>query len=87
MLVEGGVGVQAEQCIRNLSAVLDAAGLAETDVLHVKVYLVGMDDFAEMNDVYSSLFSSPYPERTRICVAALPLGAAVEIELIAQDSA
>ena len=86
-LVEGGIGVQTAQCIRNLLAVVDAAGLSEADVVQVKVYLVDMDDFAQMNEVYSSLFTSPYPARTTIGVAALPLGAAVEIELIAWASA
>jgi 2-iminobutanoate/2-iminopropanoate deaminase len=83
-LVEGGIGAQAEQCFRNLFGVLDAAGLGAEDVVKVAVFLADMADFAGMNAVYERQFSAPYPARTTIGVASLPLGARIEIELIAR---
>ncbi|HWR61815.1 MAG TPA: Rid family detoxifying hydrolase [Clostridia bacterium] len=83
-IVEGGVAVQTEQCFRNLFKVLEAAGLTPDDVAKVNVYLRDMADFAEMNAVYSTKFSSPYPARTTIGVAGLPLGARIEIEMLAR---
>ncbi len=83
-LVDGGVGRQTEQCFRNLFAVLEAGGATPDDVVKVNVYLVDMNDFAEMNEAYARHFAQPFPARTTIGVAALPLGAAVEIELVAE---
>ena len=83
-LVAGDIGAQAEQCFRNLFAVLAAAGLTSDDVVKVNVYLVDMADFAAMNAVYERQFSRPFPARTTIGVAALPLGARIEVELIAR---
>ena len=82
-LVDGGVASQTRQCFANLFAVLAAAGLAAADVVKCNVYLTDMDDFAEMNAAYESVFAAPYPARTTVAVAGLPLGAAVEIELVA----
>jgi 2-iminobutanoate/2-iminopropanoate deaminase len=83
-LVEGEVGEQARRCVDNLSAVLAAAGLTLDDVVKVNVYLTSMDDFAAMNEVYASRFTEPYPARTTVAVAGLPLGARIEIELVAR---
>lgn len=83
-LVEGTIGDQTKQCFRNLGAVLKAGGLSFDDVVKVKVFLTDMENFAAMNDVYAEHFSEPYPARTTIGVASLPLGADVEIELVAQ---
>jgi 2-iminobutanoate/2-iminopropanoate deaminase len=83
-LVDGGVAAQAEQALRNLAAVLEAAGKTLDDVVRVGVYLADMGDFAAMNEVYARHFAQPYPARTTIGVAALPMGAAVEIDLIAR---
>ena len=82
-LVAGGVAAQTRQCFSNLFTVLAAAGLDATDVVKVNVYLTDMNDFTEMNGAYAEQFSEPFPARTTIGVAALPLGANVEIELIA----
>ena len=82
-LVQGGIGAQTEQCFKNLFAVLATSGLQPDDVVKVNVYLVDMADFAEMNAVYSRQFSQPFPARTTIGVAALPMNARVEIEMIA----
>jgi 2-iminobutanoate/2-iminopropanoate deaminase len=83
-LVAGDVAAQAAQCFRNLFAVLAAAALSPDDVVKVNVYLVDMADFAAMNGVYERRFARPFPARTTIGVAALPLGARIEIELLAR---
>lgn len=82
-LVDGDVAVQTRRVFENLAFVLSAAGRTLDDVIKVNVYLVDMQDFAAMNSVYSTFFSAPYPARTTVAVAGLPLGARVEIELIA----
>jgi len=64
--------------------VLAAAGLGAQHVIKVNVYLVDMNDFAAMNAVYAAQFEKPYPARTTVGVASLPLGARIEIELIAR---
>lgn len=83
-LLAGGIESQTEQSFRNLFAVLTAAGLSPEDVVKVNVYLTDMADFSAMNTVYARQFSPPYPARTTIGVASLPLGARIEIELIAR---
>jgi 2-iminobutanoate/2-iminopropanoate deaminase len=83
-LVDGDVGAQALQCFDNLRAVLTAAGLTLDDVVKVNVYLTSMDDFGAMNAVYARQFSEPFPARTTVAVAGLPLGAHIEIELVAR---
>jgi 2-iminobutanoate/2-iminopropanoate deaminase len=83
-LVEGDVTAQTEQLFKNLDAVLRAAGKSFGDVVRAGVFLTDMTDFAAMNAVYARHFEAPYPARTTIAVAALPLGAKVEIELIAR---
>ncbi len=82
-LVEGDVTVQVRQVFANLEQVLTAAGLSFDDVVKVNVFLVDMDDFGAMNSVYASVFTAPYPARTTVAVAGLPLDARVEIELVA----
>jgi 2-iminobutanoate/2-iminopropanoate deaminase len=83
-LVEGGIEAQTERSFRNLFGVLAAAGLGPEDVARVGVFLTDMSDFAAMNAVYETQFAAPYPARTTIGVAALPLGARIEIELVAR---
>jgi 2-iminobutanoate/2-iminopropanoate deaminase len=82
-LIEGGVAAQTEQIFQNLTVLLEAAGKSLADVVKVNVYLVDIKRFAEMNEVYARHFVAPYPARTTIGVAALPLNAEVEIEMIA----
>ena len=82
-LVVGGIAAQTEQCFKNLFNVLAAAGLSPDQVVKVNVFLTNMGDFADMNAVYAQQFHAPYPARTTIGVASLPLGASVEIEMIA----
>lgn len=83
-LVSPDVQMQTAQILRNIEALLAAAGKTLDDVVKANVYLVDMGDFAAMNEVYGARFSRPYPARTCIGVAALPLGARVEIEVIAR---
>lgn len=83
-LREGGVGEQTHQCFDNLFAVLADGGLGADDVVKVNVYLTDMDDFVAMNEAYATRFSDPPPARTTVGVAALPMGARVEIELVAK---
>jgi len=64
--------------------VLEAAGKSFDDVMKTTVYLADMKDFGAMNTVYARHFQTPYPARTTIQVAGLPLGAAVEIEVVAR---
>jgi len=83
-LRDGGVGDQTNQCFDNLFAVLSDGGLTSDDVVKVNVYLTDMNDFAEMNEAYKTRFTSPPPARTTVGVAALPMNARVEIELVAK---
>jgi 2-iminobutanoate/2-iminopropanoate deaminase len=84
LLVAGSIARQTEQCLQNLFTVLDATGLSSEDVVSVQVYLTSMEDFAEMNAAYARHFTSPYPARTTIGCAGLPLNARVEIAMIAR---
>jgi 2-iminobutanoate/2-iminopropanoate deaminase len=79
-LVEGGFGPQLDQVLANLGAVLDANGAARTDVVKCTVFLTDMADFDQLNPVYAAFFGDHRPARSAIAVAALPRGAAVEIE-------
>ena len=83
-LVGGDIGAQTEQIFANISAVLEAAGKSFDDVMKTTVYLADVKDFGAMNTVYARYFQTPYPARTTIQAAGLPLGAAVEIEVVAR---
>jgi 2-iminobutanoate/2-iminopropanoate deaminase len=86
-LVEGDVGAQARQSLENLRAILEAAGLSFGHVVKTTIFLTSMGDFAAVNEVYKTFVGEPYPARSTIAVAALPLGANVEIEMVASRSA
>ncbi len=83
-LAEGTVGDRTGQCFDNLFAVLEAGGLGPDDVVKVNVYLTNMSDFTAMNEIYAARFVEPFPARTTIGVASLPLNSDIEIELIAR---
>jgi 2-iminobutanoate/2-iminopropanoate deaminase len=86
-LVVGDITVQTNRVFDNLFAVLDEAGLTPDDVVKVNVYLTDIrNDFAAMNVVYETRFVAPFPARTTVCVAGLPMGAAIEIEMVARRS-
>ena len=82
-LVEG-VEAQAERALRNLAAVLDAAGLGFADVVKTTIFLADIGDFAAVNAVYAKFMPDPPPARSTVAVAALPKGGLVEIEAIAR---
>jgi 2-iminobutanoate/2-iminopropanoate deaminase len=82
-LVEGGLEAQAERALRNLSAVLDAAGCSWDDVVKTTVFLADIGDFAAVNVIYGRYMPDPPPARSTFAVAALPKGARVEVEAIA----
>lgn len=84
-LVEGGITEQTHQVMQNLQAVLEEAGLGFGDVVRTGVFLAEVDDFAAMNEVYASYFPEGAipPVRTTVAVADIPLGALVEIDMIA----
>jgi len=83
-LIAGGIREQTRQCFENLFAVLAAGGLTPDEVQKVNVFLTDMANFQAMNEIYQQQFSEPFPARTTIGVAGLPLGALVEIEMIAK---
>jgi 2-iminobutanoate/2-iminopropanoate deaminase len=83
-LVSGGVEAQAERALRNLSAVLDAAGLTMADVVKTTLFLADIGDFAAVNAVYARHMPDPPPARSTFAVGALPKGGLVEVEAIAR---
>lgn len=83
-LVRGDIAAQTEQVIKNMSAVLAAAGCTLKDVVKTTIFLTDMGSFAEVNAVYGKHLSEPYPARSTVEVRRLPKGAEVEIEAIAQ---
>ncbi len=85
-LVEGGMPTQFVQALTNLKDVLESAGASMSDVIKTTVFLVDMDDYAEMNEIYCEAFGDHRPARSAVAVAALPLGARIEIEAWAQQS-
>lgn len=80
----GDVGAQAEQALRNLTAVLEMAGLSFADVVKTTIFLADMADFATVNGIYARFVTDPPPARSTVAVAALPKGGRVEIEAIAR---
>jgi 2-iminobutanoate/2-iminopropanoate deaminase len=83
-LVDGGIAEQTRQVLRNLTEILKAAGLELSDVVKTTVFLVDMADFTPMNEAYATAFGEHRPARSTVAVAALPRGARVEIEAIAE---
>ena len=83
-LISGDVAAQTERIFRNIEATLAAAKLSLENVIKVNVYLTDMTNYAAMNEVFGRQFSAPYPARTAVAVVALPLGALVELEVIAR---
>jgi 2-iminobutanoate/2-iminopropanoate deaminase len=83
-LVPGGIAEQTNRALENLSAILAAAGTSLSRVVKTTVFLVDMADFTAMNEVYGRAFGNHRPARSTVAVAALPRGARVEIEAIAE---
>ncbi|MCY7417285.1 MAG: RidA family protein [Chloroflexi bacterium] len=83
-LVGGGIESQTDRVMRNLGAVLEAAGLDYADVVKTTCFLVDIGDFAAFNAVYARYFPDPPPARSTFAVAALPKGARIEVEAVAR---
>jgi len=84
-LVPGPPTVQAERCMENLKTVLEAAGLTFDHVVRCTIYLTDLSFFGAVNEVYGRYFTDPPPARSCVQVAALPKGASVEIDAIAEE--
>lgn len=82
-LAGGDVASETDRVLRNLAAILEAAGSSLKHVVRTTVYLVDMADFSAMNEVYSRHFGDHRPARSTVAVAALPKGARVEIDAVA----
>jgi len=82
-VVEGGIDEQTHRVLKNLTAVVEAAGSSMAKVLKTTVFLQSMSDFAAMNAIYATYFPAPAPGRSTVEVARLPRSALVEIECIA----
>ena len=81
--VEGGIKEQTRQSLLNVKAILEEAGLTMSDVIKTTVFMADMNDFSDMNAVYSEFFPETYPARSAVAVKTLPKGALVEIEVVA----
>jgi len=82
-LVQGDIGDMTRRCLENIKSILEASGASMANVVKTTVFLTSMEDFAEMNRVYSGYFPAEPPARSTIAVAALPKGASIEIEAVA----
>ena len=82
-MIEGDIKTLAHQVFKNISHILSAAGLSLDNVVKVTVMMADMNDFADMNEVYASYFSEPYPARSAYAVKTLPKNSRLEIECIA----
>lgn len=82
-MVQGGIVAETEQVMKNIGALLDAAGLGYGDVVKTVIYLASMADFATVNGIYGRFFQEEPPARVTVEVQGLPRGALVEIEITA----
>lgn len=82
-IVDGGIKEQTEQVLKNIIAILSAAGYSLNDVVKTTCMLSDIENFASMNAVYEQYFTKDFPARSTFQVAALPKGALIEIEVIA----
>jgi 2-iminobutanoate/2-iminopropanoate deaminase len=82
-LIEGGIEEQTRQVMQNLANILEAAGSSLAHVVKTTIFVTNLGDFAAINKVYGSFFAGDPPARSTVQVAALPLGASVEIEVVA----
>jgi 2-iminobutanoate/2-iminopropanoate deaminase len=82
-LAPSGEVAEVKQIMKNISSVLEAAGSSMKKVIKVTIYMTDLDRFKEVNAIYAEYFKEPYPARTTVGVARLPLGATIEIEVVA----
>ena len=82
-LLEGSIEDKTHRVMKNLESVLKEAGVTFKDVVKTTIYVTDMSEYAKVNEVYASYMSEPYPARETVCVKELPLGANIEISMIA----
>lgn len=83
-VVEGTVKEKVDQIMQNISEILKAADATLDDIVKVVIYVTDMAQMLELNEVYLSYFNKPFPVREAVCVQALPLGATIEISVVAE---
>lgn len=83
-IVEGTVKEKVEQIMQNISEILKAADATLDDIVKVVIYVTDMAQMPELNEVYPAYFNKPFPVREAVCVQALPLGATIEISVVAE---
>lgn len=84
-LLEGTIEEQTKQVMENLKEVLEKAEVSFKDVVKTTIYMTDMSLYGKINEVYGSYFSEPYPARETVCVKELPLGAKLEISMVASN--
>ncbi len=82
-LLEGTIEDQVHQVMKNLKGVLEAAGVSFASVIKTTIYITDMSIYPKLNEIYGTYMSEPYPSRETVCVKELPLGARLEISMIA----
>lgn len=82
-LLEGTIEEQVHQIMKNLAAILEAGGVGFSDVVKTTIYLTDMSIYKTVNEIYATYMPQPYPARETVCVKELPLGANIEISMIA----
>lgn len=82
-LLEGTIDEKTTQAMKNLEAVLEKAGVGLKNVVKTTIYITDINDYGKVSETYASFFSESFPAREIVCVRALPLGASVEISMIA----
>jgi 2-iminobutanoate/2-iminopropanoate deaminase len=82
-VVEGSVKEKLDQIMQNIAAILKAADATLDNIVKVVIYVTDMAQLPEINEVYPTYFTKPFPVREAVCVQALPLGAAIEISVVA----
>lgn len=83
-LVEGTIKEKVEQIMLNITEILKSAEATLSDIVKVVIYVTDMAQMPELNEVYPSYFDKPFPVREAVCVQALPLGATIEISVVAE---
>jgi len=82
-LLEGTLEEQIHQIMKNLQAILEEAGVSFANVVKSTIYVTDMSIYGKVNEIYGSYFPAPYPARETVCVKELPLGAKIEISMVA----
>jgi len=83
-VVDGTVKEKVEQIMQNISEILKSANASLDDIVKVVIYVTDMAQMPELNEVYPVYFNEPFPVREAVCVQALPLGATIEISVVAE---